>query len=53
MIIKKEKRPKVKENTVLEKTTTVEILFKSLSEMPCDFYSEDRIEEPPQEREDL
>ena len=32
-------------------TIEVEKLFKSLSEMPSDFYSEERVDEPPQERE--
>lgn len=51
MPIEKGTLPKVDENTIQEKSTKVEKLFKSLSEMPSDFYSEERVDEPPQERE--
>ncbi|WP_010113590.1 hypothetical protein [Acinetobacter sp. P8-3-8] len=36
-----------------EKTIEAEKLLKSLTEMPSDFYSEERVDEPPQEREDI
>lgn len=52
MLIEKEIFPKVKENNVQEKTIEVEKLFKSLSEMPSDFYFEKRIDELPREREE-
>ena len=51
MPIEKETLPKIEENTVQNKTIEVEKLFKSLSEKPSDFYSEERVDEPPQERE--
>ena len=51
MLIEKETLPKIEENTVQNKTIEVEKLFKSLSVMPSDFYSEERVDEPPQERE--
>ena len=51
MLIEKETLPKIEENTVQNKTIEVEKLFKSLSEMPSDFYPEERVDEPPQERE--
>ena len=51
MLIEKETLPKIEENTVQNKTIEVEKLFKSLSEMPSDFYFEERVDEPPQERE--
>ena len=53
MLIEKETLPKIEENTVQNKTIEVEKLFKSLSEMPSDFYSEERVDEPPQEREEF
>ena len=52
MLIEKETLPKIEENTVQNKTIEVEKLFKSLSEMPSDFYSEKRVDELPRERED-
>lgn len=53
MPIEKGTLPKVDENTIQEKSTKVEKLFKSLSEMPSDFYSEERVDELPQEREEF
>ncbi len=52
MPIEKETLSKIEENTVQEKTANVEKLFKSLSEMPSDFYSEERVDQLPQEREE-
>ncbi|NOJ68014.1 hypothetical protein [Acinetobacter indicus] len=51
MLIEKETLPKIEENTVQNKTIEVEKLFKSFSEMPSDFYSEEKVDEPPQEQE--
>jgi len=34
-----------------EKPVTVDRLFKVLAQMPDDFYAEERVDEPPQERE--
>ena len=34
-----------------EKPITVDQLFKVLAQMPDDFYTEERVDEPPQERE--
>mgnify|MGYP006377577431 FL=1 len=34
-----------------EKPVTAESLFKVLAQMPDDFYAEERVDEPPQERE--
>ena len=34
-----------------EKPVTVDRLFKVLAQMPNDFYAEERVDEPPQERE--
>lgn len=42
-----------KENIFQDQAIKVEKLFNLLSEMPSDFYSEERIDEPPQEREEL
>lgn len=53
MLIKKGKLPKIEENKVQEKTTCAEKLFKSLAEMPSDFSSEERIDEPPQKRDEF
>ena len=36
-----------------EKTVTVDRLFKVLAQMPNDFYAEERVDEPPQEREEF
>ena len=33
-----------------EKPVTVDRLFKVLAQMPNDFYAEERVDEPPQER---
>ena len=44
--------PKVKEDNIQGRTIEVEKLFKSLSEMPSNFYSEKRVDELPRERED-
>ena len=51
MLIKKEIFPKVKDNEAPDNAIKVDKLFETLSEMPSDFYSEERIDEPPQERE--
>lgn len=53
MPIEREIFPEVKENNVQGKTIEVEKLFKSLTEMPSDFYSEERVDEPSQERENF
>lgn len=34
-----------------EKPVTAERLFQVLAQMPKDFYAEERVDEPPQERE--
>ena len=34
-----------------EKPVTAERLFKLLAQMPNDFFAEERVDEPPQERE--
>ncbi|MFC3903065.1 antitoxin VapB [Acinetobacter marinus] len=34
-----------------EKPVTAERLFQVLADMPKDFYAEERVDEPPQERE--
>lgn len=49
----KEEPPEIEEKELQDETIGIEKLFRSLSEMPSDFYSEDRIDEPPQEREEL
>ena len=36
-----------------EKPVTVDRLFKVLAQMPNDFYAEERVNEPPQEREEF
>ena len=36
-----------------EKPVTVDHLFKIMSQMPDDFYIEERVDEPPQEREEF
>lgn len=36
-----------------EKPVTVDRLFKVLAQMPNDFYAEERLDEPPQEREEF
>lgn len=36
-----------------EKPVTVDRLFKVLAQMPNDFYAEERVDEPPQEREEF
>lgn len=36
-----------------EKPATVDRLFKVLAQMPNDFYAEERVDEPPQEREEF
>ncbi|OOW08744.1 antitoxin [Acinetobacter sp. MF4642] len=36
-----------------EKSVTVDRLFKVLAQMPNDFYAEERVDEPPQEREEF
>ncbi|MHC5171549.1 antitoxin [Acinetobacter johnsonii] len=36
-----------------EKPITVDRLFKVLAQMPNDFYAEERVDEPPQEREEF
>lgn len=36
-----------------EKLVTVDRLFKVLAQMPNDFYAEERVDEPPQEREEF
>ena len=36
-----------------EKPVTVDRLFKVLEQMPNDFYAEERVDEPPQEREEF
>jgi antitoxin VapB len=36
-----------------EKPVTAERFFEVLAQMPNDFYSEERVDEPPQEREEL
>ena len=53
MPIEKETLSKIEENTVQEKTTNVEKLFKIFSEMSSDFYFEERVDQSPQEREEL
>ena len=53
MSIENETLPKIEEHAIQEKTANVDKLFKSLAEMPTDFYSEERIDESPQEREEL
>lgn len=45
--------PKVEENYMQGKMDVVEKLFKTLSEIPSDFYSEERVDEPLQEREEF
>ena len=37
----------------LEKQFTVDRLFKVLAQMQNDFYEEERVDEPPQEREEF
>ncbi|MDQ9010305.1 hypothetical protein RFI36_11850 [Acinetobacter gerneri] len=44
---------KIEENILQEETIKIEKLFSLLLELPSDFYSEEREDEPPQEREDL
>lgn len=51
MPIEKETTPKIEENVLQNETIDVEKLFKSLAEMPTDFYSEERVDEPPQDLE--
>lgn len=53
MSMGKETLTTVKENVLQNETIKIEKLFKSLTEMPSDFYSEERIDEPPQKREEL
>ncbi|WP_165382058.1 hypothetical protein [Acinetobacter sp. WCHAc060025] len=53
MTKEKETLPKIEENVLQDETIGIEKLFNSLSEMPFDFYSEEREDEPPQEREEL
>ncbi|MCH4243979.1 hypothetical protein [Acinetobacter gerneri] len=53
MSIEKEILPKIEENVLQNEIIGIEKLFNLLSEMPSDFYSEERIDEPPQEREEL
>ena len=53
MSMGKETLTTVKENVLQNETIKIEKLFKSLTEMPTDFYSEERIDEPPQKREEL
>lgn len=53
MSTEKEMLPEIEEKTVQENTNNVEKLFKTLSEMPNDFYLEDREDEAPQNREKL
>ena len=53
MLKEKEILPKIEENTVYDETINIEKLYRLLSEMPDDFYEEERTDEPPQEREDL
>ena len=36
-----------------EKPVTVDRLFKVLAQMPNDFYAGERVDEPPQEREEF
>ena len=36
-----------------EKPVTVDRLYKVLAQMPNDFYAEERVDEPPQEREEF
>ena len=36
-----------------EKPVTVDRLFKVLAQMPNDFYAEEKVDEPPQEREEF
>lgn len=36
-----------------EKPITVDRLFNVLAQMPNDFYAEERVDEPPQEREEF
>ena len=36
-----------------EKPVTAERLFQVLADMPKDFYAEERVDEPPQEREEF
>ena len=36
-----------------EKPVTVDRLFKVLAQMPNDFYAEERVDVPPQEREEF
>ena len=36
-----------------EKPVTADYLFKVLAQMPEDFYVEERVDEPPQEREEF
>ena len=50
MPIEKETPHKIEENVRQNETIDIEKLFKSLSEMPSDFYAETRVDEPPQER---
>lgn len=54
MPIEKRILPAIEKNNIQEITIKkVEKLFKSLSEMPSDFYSEERVDQSPQEREEL
>ncbi|WP_171264234.1 hypothetical protein [Acinetobacter sp. ANC 3832] len=53
MTIEKPKLPKIEGKVLQNKTINIEKLFKSFSEMPTGFYSEERIDEPPQKREEL
>ena len=41
------------EEILREKPVTVDRLFKVLAQMPNDFYAEERVDEPPQEREEF
>lgn len=53
MLLEKETVPKVEESTLHDGVIKLEKLFQSLSEMPSDFYSETRVDEPSQERKDI
>lgn len=45
--------PKIEENALQNETIGIEKLFKIFSEMSSDFYFEERVDELPQEREEL
>lgn len=53
MPIEKEALPTIEESVFQDETIKVEKLLKSLAEMPSDFYPEERVDELPQEREDI